>query len=312
MAPGEGEAQEETVWGWDPACLSTPGPGMRGDDAAAPCHSTLAQNPHTATPPSTTFSLNGVVYTAPDPTQQLASFLREKTRVTSVKVGCAEGGCGACAVLVRRPDASGGPPRIATVNACLTPVGALHGASLLASDGLGTGAKPHAVHEALAVNHASQCGFCTPGMAVACAAAAANRSAATCGGGDGAACAVPAVGGSDTIARSLDGNLCRCTGYASILKAAYSLTPADVEDLGGKLVPPPAVRAAASDARASLAVSATGSAWLTPTTVQGVVDALSSATQVRIVAGNTGSGVYKKALWPPPPLHHARLRVARG
>ena len=77
---------------------------------------------------------------------------------------------------------------MSTLNACLTPCGALHGAAVLASDGLKPGARAfHAVHDALATLHATQCGFCTPGVAIACAAAAAKRAKEGPGAGDAVA-----------------------------------------------------------------------------------------------------------------------------
>ena len=220
--------------------------------------------------------------------------------MTSVKVGCGEGGCGACAVLVATP---GG--RAQTLNACLAPLASLDGAAITTAAGIAAGAP--AVATALATHHASQCGFCTPGMAVACAAAAAawaNRARHhQCGGAPSTV---------DTVARALDGNLCRCTGYRPILDAARSLAAADVEDLvlcGGR------VGAPGTDLEAAAAATAAAAGCVLPTTTGARPWAsprsLAEAWRVLAgfpapspppvtIAGNTGSGVYK-GTWPPPP-----------
>ena len=306
-------------------------------------------------------SINGLVYEAADPTETLASFIRTKTPFTGCKVGCAEGGCGACAVLVSDAPVAGGSNgsscrRERTLNACLAPVGVLDGAAVLTSEGLkggdgggggGNGSvcpsragvgggRFHRVHDALAESHASQCGFCTPGMAIACAAAARRRaksglpgsSSSSNGNGSGAEDGNSAVDADDAdasgdadVSRDLDGNLCRCTGYRSIIDAARSLTPQDVEDVGRKLAPPPqlaaAVSARAADASPSgmalasaAAASASplspgGSTWRSPRSldeVRAAVRESSGASALRFVAGNTGSGVFKEQLrWPPAP-----------
>ena len=246
-----------------------------------------------------------------DPATPLASYLRDALGVTACKIGCGEGGCGACAVLVARPGDGGRPTSLRTLNACLAPLASLDGAAITTAVGVAAGAP--AVPAALASHHASQCGFCTPGMAVACAAAAA---AAAAKGG-------PSASGKDAVARALDGNLCRCTGYRPILDAARGLGPADVEDLcggggggggGGGRCGVPGVEVV--DAAAAAAVAGgcvlpgagASRAWASPRTLAeawAVLAELGGASSADapppvIIAGNTGSGVFK-GTWPPPP-----------
>lgn len=73
--------------------------------------------------------------------------------LTGTKLGCGEGGCGACTVVVSGK----------TVNACLTPVCAVDGTEVTTVEGIGNTITPHKVQKAIADGHGSQCGFCTPG-----------------------------------------------------------------------------------------------------------------------------------------------------
>ncbi|MGH3703502.1 MAG: 2Fe-2S iron-sulfur cluster-binding protein, partial [Agromyces sp.] len=81
------------------------------------------------------------------------------------KEGCAEGECGACAMLVATPDDLGGGTSWTAVNACLVPVAALNGQEIVTAEGLGSPDELHPVQEKLAEAGGSQCGYCTPGFA---------------------------------------------------------------------------------------------------------------------------------------------------
>lgn len=132
------------------------------------------------------------------PLTSLLDVLREELDVTSVKVGCDAGGCGACTVLVdRRPQRS-----------CLTPVAAVDGASITTVEGLGTPQNPSAIQQSFIHHYAAQCGFCTPGMVVAATAYIEG------GGSDD----------KDAIVDAISGHVCRCTGYSKILDAIAAAT----------------------------------------------------------------------------------------
>ncbi|MFD0369614.1 xanthine dehydrogenase small subunit [Streptomyces sp. NPDC127114] len=105
------------------------------------------------------------------PHTTVLDFLRERG-LTGTKEGCAEGECGACAVLVARPGVDM-PTDWVAVNACLVPVAALDGQEIVTSEGLATAGRPdehgtpprlHPVQEEMAVRGGSQCGYCTPGF----------------------------------------------------------------------------------------------------------------------------------------------------
>ena len=143
------------------------------------------------------FLLNGetVELRDVDPTMTALDWLRDARLLTGTKEGCNEGDCGACTVMVT--DAAGSR----ALNACLLFLPQLHGKALTTVEGL---AAPdghlHPVQEAMVEHHGSQCGFCTPGIVVSLAAGQIN--------------------GETDHDRQLAGNLCRCTGYAPIARAA--------------------------------------------------------------------------------------------
>lgn len=159
--------------------------------------------------------------------------------LTGSKEGCAEGECGACAVMVAQPDGSGGTAWT-SVNSCLLPVAALNGQEIVTSEGLGTPAALHPVQAEMAAGGSSQCGYCTPGFACSMAAEfyRRGRSAAVASvpgdpsAGDESLGAPhnPEHGPNGFDLAALSGNLCRCTGYRPIRDAAYALGDPDEGD----------------------------------------------------------------------------------
>lgn len=153
-----------------------------------------------------TFALNGDPVTVEThPTQTLLDWLREKRGLTGTKEGCNEGDCGACSVMVT--DDRGAR----ALNACILFLPQLHGKAVRTIEGI---AAPdgglHPVQQAMIDHHGSQCGFCTPGFVVSMATAHLN--------------------GRSDHDEVLAGNLCRCTGYAPIIRAAKSAEAAAVPD----------------------------------------------------------------------------------
>src|ERR1700712_261104 len=163
--------------------------------------------------------------------------------LTGVKEGCAEGECGACAVLVVRED--GDRSRWTAVNACLVPAAALDGQEVVTAEGLGRPDRLHPVQRELADRGGSQCGSCTPGFVGSMAAEfyrADRRPAETDPAGPGhAPHAEHGPNGFDLHA--LSGNLCRCTGYRPIRDAAYALAEPGADHAllarPGEPAPPP-------------------------------------------------------------------------
>ncbi len=143
------------------------------------------------------FLLNGapVELTDEAPTTTLLDWLRERRGLVGTKEGCNEGDCGACTVMVT--DAAGAR----AVNACILFLPQLHGKAVRTVEGIsGPKGALHPVQEAMITHHGAQCGFCTPGFIVSMACAHLNERT--------------------DFDDQLAGNLCRCTGYAPIIRAA--------------------------------------------------------------------------------------------
>ncbi len=143
--------------------------------------------------------------------------------LTGAKEGCAEGECGACAILVARAD---GPERSqwTAVNSCLVPALALDGQDVVTSEGLAAPGSLHPVQQEMADRGGSQCGYCTPGFVCSMAAEYYRRDRQA-RGADG----TPEQGANGFDLHALSGNLCRCTCYWPIRDAAFALEwpPAD-------------------------------------------------------------------------------------
>lgn len=146
--------------------------------------------------------------------------------LTGGKEGCAEGECGACAVLVARPDGDGS--RWTAINACLIPAATLDGQEVLTSEGLGTPDALHPVQQGMAELGGSQCGYCTPGFICSMASEYYRPGRDADAAHDAAGPAEHECGPNGFDLHALSGNLCRCTGYRPIRDAAYGL-PADVD-----------------------------------------------------------------------------------
>ena len=146
------------------------------------------------------FSINGNPFRArAEPSTTLLDHIRAEHGLTGTKEGCNEGDCGACTVLVS--DRVGQEIRHRAVNACILLLPQLHGKAVRTVEGVARAdGSPNCVQQAMVDLHASQCGFCTPGFVVSLVAGHLNRDR----------------NHDDVVA----GNLCRCTGYAPIVRAA--------------------------------------------------------------------------------------------
>lgn len=137
------------------------------------------------------------------PSMRLLDVIREELHLTGTKEGCGEGECGACTVLVN------GEP----YNSCLTPAANVIGKEVMTIEGFRETKAYRVIADAFANQGGSQCGFCTPGMILASYAVLKKNPHPT----------------EEEIRETLSGNLCRCTGYNSIVNAVMLASKKGIE-----------------------------------------------------------------------------------
>src|SRR5262245_33862577 len=149
----------------------------------------------------------------------LSDFLRYRLGLVGTKIVCSEGDCGSCTVLVGRP--AGGTIKYLPIDSCIRFMFQLDGVHVVSVEGLSVSSETGgltAIQQEIIDCHGSQCGFCTPGFVMAMTGA--------CEGTNGHPL------NEDDWRQALTGNLCRCTGYTPILKAAMqAASPAKLESV---------------------------------------------------------------------------------
>jgi len=225
------------------------------------------------------FLLNGTRVTLSDvrPDRTLLDYLRLDRRLTGTKEGCAEGDCGACTVLVGR--LSGDSLVYEGVNACIRFLASLDGCHVVTVEHL---KRPdgslHPVQQALVDFHGSQCGFCTPGFVMALYALWMRDPAPS----------------DRAIEKALQGNLCRCTGYEPIVRAARAISSY------GDIAADPlatereavisALKAMKDGARVEIGEGR--ERLVIPASVDDLADVLEAEPNATIVAGSTDVGLW--------------------
>jgi carbon-monoxide dehydrogenase small subunit len=146
-----------------------------------------------------TFTVNGKVrMVSTEPHRTLLEILREDLGLTSVKEGCSQGDCGACTVVING----------LAVNSCLVLGPQIEGAEIITLEGLAQEGELHPLQQEFVEHWAFQCGYCTPGMIMSCYAFLMHNPDAT----------------RAEVRKAISGNLCRCTGYQSIIDAVMAVT----------------------------------------------------------------------------------------
>ncbi len=204
------------------------------------------------------FLMNGRIHTENLPADTtVLQYLRRDAGRCGTKEGCASGDCGACTVVLAEPQ--GDALSYRTVNACLTFMPAVHGKQLITVEDLKHRGELHHVQQAMVDNHASQCGFCTPGFVMSLFALEKQQQTFSVA----------------QTQHALSGNLCRCTGYRPIMDAAKAICDAPQPDQ--------------FDADAGLtleklrAISATGE----PVSIDELAERYLAQPDARLVAGGT-------------------------
>jgi xanthine dehydrogenase small subunit len=205
------------------------------------------------------------------PTDTLLDFIRERKNLTGTKEGCNEGDCGACTVAIA--DLESGQPVYRPVNACIQLLGMAHGKHIITVDHLSPDDDHlHPVQEAMARNHGSQCGFCTPGIVMSLFCLHADKSE-------------PPT--RDTVNNWLAGNLCRCTGYRPIVDAAME-TCFETRDTA----PDPAQVKGETDPSQSLFVGSETTFFAAPATLDEALELYAKHPDATPVAGATDVGLW--------------------
>lgn len=203
--------------------------------------------------------------------ETVSRFLRDDGRgAVGTKIVCEEGDCGACTVLVGRGE--GGRLRYRSINSCIQFVFQLDGAHVVTVEGVAGGRERlSAVQEAMIRCHGAQCGYCTPGFVVAMT---------------GLRECVDRAGVADVKA-ALTGNLCRCTGYESIINAA--LEAADGPKLEDLYPSEPILRAAAEAEREPVRIGN----FFKPADLESAIRFKAEHPKCVIVQGATDFGVWR-------------------
>ena len=195
--------------------------------------------------------------------QTLANYLRDQG-ATGTKIVCAEGDCGSCTVLVRR-----GGSDFQAVNSCIQSLAQLDECSIVTVEGIASGAALHPVQQSMIDHYGSQCGYCTPGFVVAMA-------GLTEGG-------KPLD--EQAVRDGLTGNLCRCTGYEPIVKAALATDASKAPRLCDRY---PAMN---HDGEAVL-LEAEGRTFFAPVSLDDAIRFKREHAAATIVQGGTDVGVW--------------------
>ncbi|MDN3667246.1 FAD binding domain-containing protein [Algibacter miyuki] len=145
---------------------------------------------------------NKTIHTLEPSGMTLLDFVRYQQRLTGTKIGCREGDCGACTVLVG--NLKHGAMEYQSITSCISPLGNAHGKHIVTVEGTNLKHQLTTAQDAMKANFATQCGFCTPGFVVALTGFALSNSDKNY----------------NNAIDAISGNICRCTGYKSIEKAA--------------------------------------------------------------------------------------------
>ncbi|XP_070462903.1 aldehyde oxidase 4 isoform X5 [Equus przewalskii] len=262
------------------------------------------------------FFVNGrkVIEKNADPEVNLLFYLRQVLHLPGTKYGCGGGGCGACTVMVSRYYPKTKKIHHYPVTACLVPICSLYGAAVTTVEGVGSiKTRIHPVQERLAKCHGTQCGFCSPGMVMSIYTLLRTHPEPT----------------PEQITEALGGNLCRCTGYRPIVESGKTFcvesTVCQVKGSGRccmeqderpfvtrqekmctklydedefqpldpsqePIFPPELIRMAEDPNKRRLAFQGERTTWLTPVTLDDLLDLKTQFPKAPLVMGNTTVG----------------------
>lgn len=215
------------------------------------------------------FYLNGKIQkvTGAMTSLTLSDYLRYQKGLRGTKVVCAEGDCGACTVMVG--DAKGDID-YRSINSCIAMVALMDGKHIVTVEGLDQGGEPHEIQKAMVDNNGAQCGYCTPGFIMSLTDLYERKEKVS----------------EKNCRNYLTGNLCRCTGYGSIIDAALSVDPKkakSLKDLYGNLK--------FDDLDSGVEIKTKEFEFYCPTTLKDALELKKKYTDIRIISAATDLGV---------------------
>lgn len=210
------------------------------------------------------------------PSAMVLEYLREECGATGTKEGCAEGDCGACTIVVG--TRSGDRIDYRAVNSCIQPLGSLDGKELITVEDLADESGLNPVQDAMVELHGSQCGFCTPGFVMALFALLHRDDKA------------PLT--RQRITDAIAGNLCRCTGYRSIVDAAFAACNAPQTDQFGQSEPVRLASLEKIEATDDVFVGSKTRFFASPASEDSLAALFQQHPDATLVAGSTDVGLW--------------------
>ncbi|HEY9870108.1 MAG TPA: FAD binding domain-containing protein [Candidatus Obscuribacterales bacterium] len=218
-----------------------------------------------------------------DAFKTLSNFLRYDEQKTGTKIVCEEGDCGACTVVVGRVE--NGEIVYKPINSCIQFLYQLDCSHVVTVEGVRDDGDLNAVQQAMIECHGAQCGYCTPGFVVAMCALFEDKDNVT----------------AQDVRDALTGNLCRCTGYDSIINSALQIDTQRLKRMRDLYPAEKVMPALEEHAGIPVLIEYAGRKYFNPADLEGALKFKSENPSAIIVAGATDVGVYcnKKGFDPP-------------
>lgn len=228
------------------------------------------------------FYLNGIRQSVPanKANLMLAQYLRYQKFLTGTKIVCEEGDCGACSVLKITPYNLGKKASYTAFNSCIAPLAVLDGASLVTVDAISSKGALNEVQKSLVECHGSQCGFCTPGFVVS-----------LCSLSEKKKCSQKKGISKQEAKNALTGNLCRCTGYESIIEAATTIDLKKYESLKKKFYTQAQEDELLEISQQEILLESEDFTFYAPTSIKKALNFLEKNPQSKILGNFTDLGV---------------------
>lgn len=225
------------------------------------------------------FYINGVRTTIADDAVlgSLAELLRDHRGLVGTKVVCNEGDCGACSVLIGRASEDGQQLDYQTIDACIAFPFQLDRTHIVTVEGLTDGEQLSPIQDAMVRCHGSQCGFCTPGFVMALHGCIESEVELT----------------DNSLRYELSGNLCRCTGYVSILQAGLSIDPRAVSRLKQRYPEQVMLADFRKLGNEPVRISTRQGRVFVPNTLEQAIELRAANRQATVVSGATDYGVLR-------------------